>query len=103
MRKISYNFLFIIGLMLTLGMTSAFGVVDDKNKRPKNTGILTVKTAPVAYPIKVDGTYIGMSGTNSATEFSSRRAFTSSKSNFRAAKSIQKKLKSSATAKTACV
>ena len=69
MRKISYNFLFIIGLMLTLGMTSAFGFVDDKNKRPKNTGILTVKTAPVAYPVKVDGTYIGMSGTGSAAEF----------------------------------
>src|SRR5215213_1532914 len=69
MRKISYNFLFVIGLMLTLGMTSAFGFADDKSKRPKNTGILTVKTAPVAYPIKVDGTYIGMSGTGDATEF----------------------------------
>ena len=69
MRKIRCNFLFIIGLMLTIGMTSAFGFVDDKDKRPKNTGILTVKTAPVAYPTKVDGTYVGMNGTGSGTEF----------------------------------
>jgi hypothetical protein len=69
MRKISYNFLFIIGLMLTFGMTSVFGFGDDKNKRPKNTGILTVKTAPVSYPVKIDGTYIGMSGTGTAAEF----------------------------------
>lgn len=69
MRKISYNFLFIIGLTLTLGITSAFGFVDEKNKRPKNMGILTVKTAPVSYPIKVDGNYIGMSGTAIGTEF----------------------------------
>ena len=65
MRKISYSFLFIIGLMLTLGMTSAFG----QDKRPKNTGILTVKTAPISYPVKVNGTYLGMSGTGTANEF----------------------------------
>jgi hypothetical protein len=69
MRKISFNFLFIIGLTLTLGITSAFGFNDDKNKRPKNTGILTVKTSPVSYPVKVDGAFIGMSGTSAATEF----------------------------------
>lgn len=55
--------------MLTLGITAAFGFGDDKNKRPKNTGILTVKTDPVAYPVKVDGNYIGMSGAGTATEF----------------------------------
>jgi hypothetical protein len=69
MRKISYNFLFVIGLMLTLGMTSAFGFGDDKNKRPKNAGILTVKTAPDSYQVKVDGIYVGMSGNSGAAEF----------------------------------
>lgn len=65
MRKISYNFLFVIGLTLTLGLTVAFG----QDRRPRNMGILTVKTSPVAYPVKVDGNYIGMSGINTAAEF----------------------------------
>lgn len=65
MRKISYSFLFVIGLMLTLGMTAAFG----QGKRPKNSGTLTVKTSPVAYAVKVNGNYLGMSGTNAPAEF----------------------------------
>ncbi len=69
MRKISYNFLFVIGLLLTFGMTSAFGLVTDKNKRPKNTGILTVKTTPVSYAVKIDGVNKGMSGTDIPAEF----------------------------------
>jgi PEGA domain len=69
MRKIKNNFLFVIGLMLTLGLTSAFGFGgDDKNKRPKNTGILTVKTSPVSYPVKVDGEYKGMTGVGTGAE-----------------------------------
>ncbi len=69
MRKIRYNILFVIGLMLTLGLTSAFGFGgDDKNKRPKNTGILTVKTSPVSYPVKIDGEYKGMSGIDNGAE-----------------------------------
>jgi hypothetical protein len=59
----------MIGLTLTLGITSALGFVDEKSKRPKNAGVLTVKTAPVAYPVKVDGAYLGMSGTSNAQEF----------------------------------
>lgn len=69
MRKIRVNFLFMIGLLLTVGVSAAFGFNDDKNKRPKNTGILTVKTSPVSYPVKVDGAFVGMSGTATATEF----------------------------------
>ncbi len=60
--------MFVIGLMLTLGMTSAFGFGDDKNKRPRNTGILTVKTSPVSYPVKIDGEYKGMSGIGTGAE-----------------------------------
>ena len=70
MRKINYNFLFVIGLMLTLGLSSAFAYGgDDTVKRPKNTGILSVKTSPVSYPVKVDGVYKGMSGTGESAEF----------------------------------
>lgn len=69
MRKISYSFLFVIGLMLTLGTASVFGFVDEKTKRPKNTGTLTVVTSPVAYPVKIDGVYKGMSGIGTPTEF----------------------------------
>lgn len=69
MRRIRYNFLFVVGLMLTLGLTSAFGFGDEKNKRPKNTGILTVKTTPVAYSVKIDGVFKGMSGVGEGAEF----------------------------------
>lgn len=70
MRNIKYNFLFVVGLVLTLGLTTVFaGGKDDKNKRPKNTGILTVKTTPSAYPVRVDGQVVGMSGVSTAAEF----------------------------------
>jgi hypothetical protein len=70
MRNISYNFLFIIGLVLTLGLTSVFAdEKDDRNKRLKTAGILTVKTSPTAYPVRVDGQVVGMSGVDSPAEF----------------------------------
>lgn len=68
MRKISFKFSLLIGLLLTVGLTSVFGFEGD-TKRPKNTGIVTVKTSPVAYPVKVDGQYVGMSGVTNAAEF----------------------------------
>ena len=68
MLKIRYNFLFIVGLMLTFGFGAAT-VADAQNKRPKNSGTLTVKTSPVAYPVKVNGTMIGMSGVGTPNEF----------------------------------
>lgn len=71
MRKIRYNFLFIIGLALTLGLTTEGFAQNNggKNKRPKNMGILTVKTSPVAYPVKVNDQVLGMSGVGSPAEF----------------------------------
>ncbi len=68
MRIIKYNFLFIIGLILTLGMTTAINAQNDR-KRPKNTGTLTVKTSPVAYSVKVNGQFLGMSGVDNPAEF----------------------------------
>lgn len=64
-----YNFLFVIGLILTLGLATAFAGGKDDKKRPKNTGILTVKTSPDAYQVKVNGEVIGMSGVNTPAEF----------------------------------
>lgn len=70
MRKSRYNFLFAVGLMLTFGLTAAFGFGDDpKIRRPKNAGILSVKTTPTAFPVKVDGQVIGMSGVGTPAEF----------------------------------
>ena len=69
MRNIKYNFLFVIGLMFTLGVATNFAADKRDVKRPKNTGILTVRTTPVAYPVKINGQVIGMSGVNSPAEF----------------------------------
>ena len=70
MRKNRYNFLFVIGLMLAFGLTTVFAYVnDDKIKRPKNMGILSVKTTPAAFPVKVDGQILGMSGVSTPAEF----------------------------------
>ena len=69
MRNIKYNFLIAIGLILTLGLATNFAADKKDTKRPKNTGILTVRTTPVSYPVKIDGRVIGMSGVNSPAEF----------------------------------
>jgi len=66
MRKIIYTL--VLGLMLTCGLTSAFAQRND-NRRPRNTGTLTVKTSPVAYPVKVNNQVLGMSGVSSPAEF----------------------------------
>lgn len=71
MKKISCNFLIIIGLIMALGTISTVSAAgtDDPPKRPKNTGILSVKTAPQAYPILVDGVQVGLSGVSYAAEY----------------------------------
>ena len=66
MRNIIYTF--ALGLMLTCGLTTANAQNND-NRRPKNTGTLTVKTSPVAYPVRVNNQLLGMSGVNSPAEF----------------------------------
>lgn len=68
MRATRYNILFVIGLVLTVGLTSAFGF-GDKDKRPKGTGILSVRTSPDAMPVKIDGQFVGMSGVGTGAEF----------------------------------
>jgi len=70
MRNIKYSFLLMLGLMLTCGLTDAVAQrSDNRNKPPKNMGTLTVKTTPVAYPVKVNDQLLGMSGVTTPAEF----------------------------------
>ena len=70
MRANRYNFIIMLGLVMTLGSSTAFAIGnDDKSKRPKNTGILSVRTTEASYPVKIDGVDRGMSGVGTGTEF----------------------------------
>jgi hypothetical protein len=70
MRVNRYNFLFVIGLVLTFGLSTVLANGgDNKSKRPKNTGTLSVRTTEAAYPVKVDGQYVGNSGVGTGAEF----------------------------------
>jgi hypothetical protein len=60
------SFLFVVGLILILGASAE---VFSQNRQSKNSGILTVKTSPQSYPVKVDGQVIGMSGVGSEAVF----------------------------------
>jgi hypothetical protein len=67
MRKISYNLLIAVSLMILVGSVTAFANKDTKTKKiPKNMGALAVSTLPEAYPVKVDGNVVGMSSTDKA-------------------------------------
>lgn len=67
MQKFRYNFLFVIGLVLIFGTAST--VFCQKDKRMKTMGMLTVKTSPEAYPVRVDGEVVGMSGVGEGALF----------------------------------
>ena len=70
MRHSGQKIFVIIGLLLTIGLSATFATApDDKSKRPKNTGILSIRTTEEAYPVKVNGQYVGMSGVGSGAEF----------------------------------
>ncbi len=63
----------VLALILSIGIGSAFGAVSDKKKkdekRPKNTGVLSVKTTPNPLTVRVDGQVVGVAGTIDAAEF----------------------------------
>ena len=70
MRVTRYNFLFVIGLFLTLGLSTAFANSgDNKNKPPKGMGTLSVRTTPSPMPIRIDNVDRGMSGVSTGAEF----------------------------------
>jgi hypothetical protein len=69
MLKTRYNFLIIIGLMIIFSGTATVAFAQNGGRRPKNTAILSVKTTPVPYIVRVDGVQVGMSGVSTAAEF----------------------------------
>lgn len=58
----------MLALMLMLGVSSAFAN-DDTKKRPKNTGILNIRTTEESYPVKVNGVLVGMTGVGTGADF----------------------------------
>jgi hypothetical protein len=60
----------VLGLMLTAGLSTALAnTIDDKHKRPKNTGILSLRTSDTPLPVRIDGQDAGMTGVDSGAEF----------------------------------
>lgn len=76
MIKTVNKFLLLSGLLAVMCWAgAATTLANDKTikknetKRPKNTAILSVKTSPSAYVVRVDGVQVGMSGVGAANEF----------------------------------
>ena len=69
MRVTKFKVLVVFAMLVTFGVSAVLASSADDKKRPKNTGTLTVRTAPASYPVKIDGVYAGMSGVGAATEF----------------------------------
>jgi hypothetical protein len=62
MRFKRFNFVFVIGLVMIVGLATVFAAGHDDKKQPKNTGILTIRTAEKSYPVKIDGVERGQTG-----------------------------------------
>ncbi|MFV0389725.1 MAG: hypothetical protein ACK5NT_13330 [Pyrinomonadaceae bacterium] len=71
MQSKKFKLLVAAVLMMTVGLASVFAANDDKKKqkRPKNTGVLSIKTTPNPLTVRVDGQVVGVSGTSEAAEF----------------------------------
>jgi hypothetical protein len=70
MRVTRYKLLALVALVLSIAVSAVMAEPNAADgKRPKNTGTLTVRTTPNAYPVKVDGQFVGMSGVGTATEY----------------------------------
>lgn len=61
--------MFMMAIVLALGVSTAFANDDTKKKRPKNTGILNIRTTEESYPVRVDGQQVGMSGVGVGADF----------------------------------
>lgn len=74
MRVISYKLLLVTTLAMILGVSSAFANPEkdkkkDNYKRPKDMGVLTVKTTPVPLIVRIDGVDHGRSGVGTEAVF----------------------------------
>jgi hypothetical protein len=61
--------MFMIAIVLTLGISTAYANNDITKKRPKNTGILNIRTTEEAFPVRVNGQYVGMTGVGVGADF----------------------------------
>ncbi len=59
----------MIGLALTLGMSTVSANVNDDRKPPKNMGTLNVRTTEEPAAVRVNGEYVGMSGVGVGADF----------------------------------
>jgi hypothetical protein len=55
--------------VLLLAAAYSVNAANKDRKIPKDMGMLTVKTTPRSYPVKIDGVYKGMSGVDTPAEF----------------------------------
>lgn len=79
MLKTRFKFLLVIGLMTMLGIAATtanaatFAAVTvekvEGNLPVKDSSILSIKTSPIAYSVRIDGVQVGMSGVNDAVEY----------------------------------
>ncbi len=67
MRTISNKFLVVVGLMLALGLVTAYAGGTETDKMKKTMGVLSVK-ADKDYPVLVDGVEVGKAGVGTANE-----------------------------------
>jgi hypothetical protein len=73
MRSKKFLFPFVFSLVAILSISTMVlaggGDKKKKQKRPKNTGIISVKTTPNALTVKIDGQDVGQSGVTEGAEF----------------------------------
>lgn len=81
MRFNKYSFLIVLGLVLTIGLSTALAagggdstsgvrkLTKEEKRRLKTEGILSIKSSPAAYPVLIDGKDAGMTGVGVGREF----------------------------------
>jgi len=72
MNRTRNKFLLVIGLMMLLGSTAVFAndnANSSQNRGPKDTAILSIKTSPDPFIVRIDGVQVGMSGVENPAEF----------------------------------
>jgi hypothetical protein len=68
MKKISFNILFALAIIVVVGLTVNVSA-NTKLKFPKNKGAFSIKTEGGSYPVIIDGQEVGVSKSNDAAIF----------------------------------
>lgn len=70
MQNVKFNILLTMFVLFISGVGNSFAQKGETGvKIPKNMGTLTVRTTPQAFPVKVDGKVLGMSGVSEPANF----------------------------------